>query len=85
MPFDLPKPVRTIGTQMPVFIGTTGDAIDAIQSLSQDMRKKPHWHNAQELLFGAEESGTTSDLKAAHQAFEHALSVENWLHRPVAG
>jgi hypothetical protein len=82
MSFDLPKPVHTVRTQMLVLIRTTGEAIDAIQALSVDMRKKPHWHNAQELLFKAEKSGSTSDLKTAHQALEHALSTEKWLYRP---
>jgi hypothetical protein len=85
MSFDLPKPVRATGPRMPVLIRTTGDAIDAIQALSVDMRKKPHWHNAEELLFRAEESGSAPDLKTAHQALEHALSTEKWLYRPVNG
>ena len=81
MDHELPKLVRTKeGSPLPRVIRTTGEAIDAIQALSNDVRSKPPWRNAQRLLFAGEKSDTLSDLKAAHQALEQALSAERWLH-----
>jgi hypothetical protein len=79
--FDLPKPVRTTGSPMKVFIRTAGEAIDAIQALEVDMQRQPHWSKAEHCLHQANESGAQSDLKVAHQAFEQALSKEKWLYK----
>jgi hypothetical protein len=81
MTHSLSRPVRTKAPQgIPVLLRTIGGSIDCIQALPNTFRSKPAWRQAEELLFGADETKTPADVEIATSALEDALRAEGWLH-----
>jgi hypothetical protein len=85
MPNDdpaFPGRVRTKGNnEVPLFIGTVGEALDAIHALPKATQGLPHWQRARSILYDAyDPPHDASKVKAAETAFRDALQKERWLN-----
>lgn len=80
MTLSLPVSIRANSkAQFPVLTRTVEDAIDAIQRLPDEIRFKPHWAEAEDLLFKADENRGKEAIRSANLALSAALNKEGWL------
>jgi len=75
----LPVPVRgKMSSPFRKLVRTIGEAIDAVEELTEAKRSEAHWHDAQEKLFVYLETHADQDLAAANAALQRALTTEKW-------